>query len=130
MLASYTRAINNQQKWNGSLFRKETKAICLTHPDGISPAWYRASGITRINIVSPEKEYPNMCFNYILFNPVKDGFVNKPEDWEFSSYCEISENRNASLVDKTRIKEYGLEVSAVESGRDSNSHSTWFRVRT
>ena len=121
MLASYTRAINKQQVWSGSLFRKETKAICLTQSDGISPAWYSTSGITRINIVSPENEYPNMCFNYILFNPVKDGLVKKPEDWEFSSYCEISENRIASLLNKTRIKEYGLEVSAIKSGCDFES---------
>jgi putative transposase len=25
-------------------------------------------------------------FNYIHYNPVKHGYVNNPEDWEFSSY--------------------------------------------
>jgi len=28
MLASYTRAINKRNNWSGSLFRKQTKAIC------------------------------------------------------------------------------------------------------
>ena len=25
-------------------------------------------------------------FNYIHYNPVKHGYVERPEDWEFSSY--------------------------------------------
>jgi len=104
MLASYTRAINNQQGWSGSLFRKETKAICLTLPDCISPAWYTVFGITSINHISPEKQYPNICFNYILYNPVKDGLVKKPEDWEFSSFLGISGIRNDNLINLNRIK--------------------------
>jgi putative transposase len=27
-----------------------------------------------------------MRFNYIHYNPVKHGYVQNPEDWEFSSY--------------------------------------------
>jgi len=34
MLASYTRAINNQENRSGSLFRSETKAICLNELSG------------------------------------------------------------------------------------------------
>ncbi len=109
MLASYTRAINKQQGWSGSLFRKETKAICLTQPVDFIPTWYKISGITLINNVTPEKEYPNICFNYIISNPVKDGLVEKPEEWEFSSYTEMYEIRNTGLINKNRIKEYGLE---------------------
>jgi putative transposase len=110
MLASYTRAINKQQNWSGSLFRKETKAICLTLSNGISPASCLFSGITCINNLRSEKEYPNICFNYILNNPVKAGLVKKHEDWEFSSYFAVSGSRNDSLINSNRIKEFGLEV--------------------
>ena len=118
MLASYTRAINKQQVWSGSLFRKETKAICLTLPNGVSPAWFMISGVTCSNNIGPEKQYPDICFNYILFNPVKAGFVKKPEDWEYSSCCGTLRLRNDNLINSNRIREYGLEVSSNKSGYD------------
>jgi len=111
MLASYTRAINKQKGWSGSLFRKETKAICLTQPNGISPAWFTDFGVTRINSTNHLKEYPNVCFNYILNNPVKAGLVKRPEEWEYSSCREITGNDNNILINITRIKEYGLEIN-------------------
>lgn len=40
MLASYTRAINLQNDWTGSLFRQQTKAICLTQSDKITRSYY------------------------------------------------------------------------------------------
>jgi putative transposase len=65
MLASYTRAINIQENRTGSLFRKATKAECLTKIRGVTPAWYNVSGGTKINIEDPSKSYPRVCFNYI-----------------------------------------------------------------
>ena len=32
-------------------------------------------GIIQFVIDNPEKEYPNVCFKYILRKPVKDGLV-------------------------------------------------------
>ncbi len=111
MLASYTRAINKQNNWSGSLFRSETKAICLTQNDKLTKSWFTTQGITQINIQHPEKQYPNVCFNYINFNPVKDRLVKRNEDWEFSSYLDIIGSRNWPLVNKSRIKEFGLELA-------------------
>jgi putative transposase len=88
MLSSYTRAINNQENRAGSLFQKHTQAICLTTMEGITPAWYKTHGITVINISLPEKDYPVVCMAYIHNNPVKDGLVEKPDKWEFSSFRE------------------------------------------
>jgi putative transposase len=66
MLASYTRAINKQQNLSGSLFRKKTKAECITCTDGIEPPYYMVNGITRINILKPAiEQYPQVCFDYI-----------------------------------------------------------------
>ncbi|MBZ0244128.1 MAG: transposase, partial [Bacteroidales bacterium] len=72
MLASYTRAINNRNNRSGSLFRQKTKSICLSCGKNNARAWFDSQGITVINIQHSELQYPNICFNYINFNPVKD----------------------------------------------------------
>jgi putative transposase len=108
MLASYTRAINNQILSSGSLFRQETKAINISKPESVTSAWFNSLGLTYINAQNPERQYPNICFNYINKNPVKDGLVQKPEDWEFSSFLDITGRRNGKLINRNRIKEYGL----------------------
>jgi len=86
MLRSYTRAINIQENRSGSLFKPHTKAECLTNNSAITPAFFDTIHGTLINIPYPDKEYPKLCFNYIHNNPVKEGLVKKPEDWEFSSF--------------------------------------------
>jgi len=108
MLRSYTRAINKQENNSGALFRQQTKAICLTTIDKVAPAWYQSNGVSVINIKDPIKEYPNVCFNYINFNPTKDGLVENPDDWEFCSYPDIIGLRKGTLINKERIKEFGL----------------------
>lgn len=40
-------------------------------------------------------------FNYIHYNPVKHGYVNNPEDWEFSSYRYYSLGASASWLSDT-----------------------------
>lgn len=110
MLASYTRAINKQQNWSGSLFRSESKAVCLTEINGISPAWITNMGITEITVDVPDIDYPNVCFNYILNNPVKDGLVKRPEDWEFSSYSDFIGIRKGNLINRNCIQEFGLSA--------------------
>ncbi len=110
MLRSFTRAVNNQQNSTGNLFREETKAICLTKITEITPNYYNSMGITHINVGIPVKQYPNICFNYILNNPVKDGLVTKPGDWEFSSYLDTVGLRNGKLINRDRINELGLGI--------------------
>ncbi|MBW6481020.1 MAG: transposase [Bacteroidales bacterium] len=111
MLASYTRAINQSYNRSGSLFRKETKAICVTKVDKIARSWLNSQGVTMVNAVIPENQYPNICFNYILFNPLKDRLVKKNEDWKFSSYADTINLRKGKLISRERIREFGLEVN-------------------
>ena len=106
MLASYTRAINNQQKRSGSLFRPKTKAECVNCIDGITPSFIISEGTTFINVSNPEKQYPQVCFNYIHNNPVKAGLVEESVDWEFSSAMDYFGKRKGTLVNKSVTKEY------------------------
>ncbi|MBN2634646.1 MAG: transposase [Prolixibacteraceae bacterium] len=110
MLRSYTRAIQKQNKITGSLFQHRTKAVCLTEIDGITPAWFQTNYGTVINIIDPEKEYPQICFNYIHQNPVKGGLVNSPSEWEFSSYRDYTNERNGQLINRERAEKFGLRV--------------------
>jgi len=108
MLRSYTRAINKRIERSGALFREETKAICVNCNSEITRTWFTSQGITNINILNPEKEYPNILFNYILHNPFKDNLVKKPEDWEFSSLRDFLGIRNGTLIKRELINEMGL----------------------
>jgi len=108
MLRSYTRAINNQENRSGSLFKLHTKAECLTKAEGVTPSFYNTSYGAMINIPNPEKEYPQVCFNYIHNNPVKAGLVNNPGDWEFSSYQSYYGSSKVTLINKAKAKEFGL----------------------
>ncbi len=108
MLSSYTRAVNIEKNLSGSIFRQKTKALCLTRIDKITKAWYISQGATSINIQLPEKQYPNVCYNYILKNPVKSGLVARYADWEFTSYLDIAGKRKGKLLAYERIKDLGL----------------------
>lgn len=108
MLRSYTRAINKEEERSGSLFREETKAVCLNKTEGLSPSWYTISGITTINIRRPEHQYPQVCFDYIHYNPVKHNLVKSPGLWEFSSFTEYSSAKEKSLINREKAFELGL----------------------
>lgn len=108
ILRSYTRAIQKQQKITGSLFQKETKALCLTEPQGVSPAYFNTHFGMMGNLDLPETNYLNVCFDYIHQNPVSSKLVDNPEDWEFSSYRDYYCGRKGKLVNRTRAKELGL----------------------
>ena len=104
MLRSYTRAINKQFDRSGNLFRESTKAECLTNIQGITPSFFGSL----INVRIPEKEYPQVCFNYIHQNPVNANLVKRPEDWQFSSYPDYFAGRNRKLINKIRAVEFEL----------------------
>ncbi len=108
LLSSYTRAVNLQNGSSGSVFRQKSKALCLNSNDKLSKAWYYSQGVARINLQVPKYQYPNVCYNYILNNPVKSWLVATPEDWEFSSYLDICGTRKGKLLAYERIKELGL----------------------
>ncbi len=106
ILSSYTKAINKQKNRSGSLFRKRTKAECVNCPKGISPSFVYELGITKLNITYPEKQYPQVCFNYIHQNPVKARLVKKETDWEFSSARDYAALREGELINKKVAGEY------------------------
>ncbi len=118
MLRSYTRAINKQEKLSGSLFRKNTKAECITCPEGIAPSWFMENGITTFINLLPEDDYPQVCFNYIHNNPVKAKLVKKADEWEFSSAMDYTGLRNGQLINKKTAIEFGL----IKSGLDLKSN--------
>lgn len=113
MLASYTSAIHKQKKTSGSLFRDKTKAVCLTKAESITPSYFNSYFGTYLNLSIPEKEYPQRCFDYIHYNPVKANLVKRADDWEFSSCKDYSGLRNGKLINRERAKEF---LSGIISG--------------
>ena len=109
MLRSYARAVNKQEQRVGALFREETKAECLTSAEGITPSFYNTPSGTLINISDPEKEYPQICFDYIHFNPVSAGLTHTPEEWEFSSFRDYCGMRDGHLINRERAAEFGIK---------------------
>jgi len=110
LLRSYTRAIQKQEKFTGSLFQHRTKSICLTDIFGVTPAWFETIVGASINIPDGEKDYPQVCLNYIHQNPVTAGMVKNAGDWEFSSYRDFSGERDGKLINRKRAAEFGLHI--------------------
>lgn len=108
LLRSYTRAIQKQEHMTGSLFQNRTKALCLTEPQGVSPAYFNTHFGMMGNLDLPETNYLNVCFDYIHLNPVSSKLVAEPEDWEFSSYRDYFCGRKGKLVNRELAKELGL----------------------
>ena len=108
ILRTYTRAINNQEKRSGSVFKSHTKAECVTKVNATTPSFFNSSFGAQINVRIPENEYPQVCFKYIHDNPVNAKLVTKPENWEFSSYMDYVGLRNGKLINRQRAKEFGL----------------------
>ena len=106
MLRSYTNAINKQQKRTGKLFREKTKAECINCPKGLTPSFITVNGTTYFTVEITERQYPQVCFNYIHQNPVKAGLVKYAEKWEFSSAKDYAGLRHGSLVNKDVAKKY------------------------
>ena len=103
MLRSYTNAINKQRKRSGSLFRKETKAECVTSFNGPIPNFINANDV---NIKFPEEQYPQILFNYIHQNPIRAKLVDDEKDWEFSSAIDYLGIRDGKLINKKIASEY------------------------
>lgn len=108
LLRSYTRTINKQEQKTGSLFRPHTKAICLSKAESITPSYFNSYFGTYLNLSIPEREYPQLCFNYIHQNPVKANLVKRAEDWDYSSFKDYCGLRNGKLINRERTKEFIL----------------------
>lgn len=59
--------------------------------------------------------YDFYCFHYIHQNPVVAGLVNKPEDWEFSSYRDYIGKRNGTFMNKKlTLKVLDLNIDEIK----------------
>jgi REP element-mobilizing transposase RayT len=85
LLSSYTKGINKQEGRTGNLIQQNTKSKCLYAADG-------------------SNDYLKSCFDYIHFNPVSSGMVDKPEDWDFSSYIDYLGLRTGTLCNQALTK--------------------------
>ena len=80
VLHTYSKGINKQNNWTGSLFQQNTRAKCLTDGDA---------------------DYAPACFHYVHQNAWKAGIVQKMEDWEFCSFQDYAGLREGTLCNKS-----------------------------
>ena len=106
LLRSYTRAINKQENTSGSLFRQETKAICINCHKGQIPNSYETAYGKSMNVNYLSTNYPKICFDYIHENPVKANLVVHSTQWDYSSAQDYYGDRNGSLITKKLAFEY------------------------
>ena len=84
LFSSYTQSYNKLYKRRGSLFLKNFKRKPVEDDD-----------------------YLLKLVNYIHFNPVKHGFVEKPEDWKYSSYNAICKQANTLICFQEVLEWFG-----------------------
>ncbi len=82
LLRSYTRLMQQQEHFTGSLFQQKTKAKDLEDVKG-----------TTIN-------YIEQCAHYIHRNPLQSNLVRNLKEWRFSSYPDYLGIRNDKLCSK------------------------------
>lgn len=85
LLRSYTRSMQAQENFTGSLFQQKTKAKELVDADNAT-----------IN-------YLSLCAHYIHFNPLKARIVENLEQWKFSSYLDYMSLRNGTLCNRAML---------------------------
>ena len=74
LLHTYTKGINKQNNFTGSLFQQNTKAKIVSSSD-----------------------YRQICFHYIHQNPIKAKLTEKMEDWPYSSFPDYIGKRKGTL---------------------------------
>jgi putative transposase len=87
LLSSYTRAVNKQENFTGSIFQQRTCSKAM-----IGDFW-------------ASKFYPKSCFNYIHQNPIKARMVKKMEDWRYSSFGEYLGKEDFGILNKSLAHE-------------------------
>lgn len=97
MLRSYSRAINRQQRYTGSLFQQGTKALCLDDPTTSTYSFYYKNSVINPNSL-PEIDLTTNCMKYIHSKPVKSGLVFQPSDWLYTSYKSYVESTKDGLI--------------------------------
>lgn len=104
LLRSYTRIVNAENEFTGSLFRKSSKANAINDFKGLQANFWKSK--IAVSNMLPENQYPQICFNYIHDNPVKAGLVKKNIDWEFSSARDYSNLRYNGIINKQVAESY------------------------
>jgi len=92
LLKSYSKAINKQNGWSGSMFRGSCKA-----KDGWIDKFITVNSRFNQSKFSIENDYAFECLTYIHQNPVKAGIVENPFDWKYSSARDYLGERNGTL---------------------------------
>jgi len=89
----YTRAINKENGWSGSLFRNECQA-----KDGWIDEFVtlKKNGKEDFRFLSGTN-YGFLCFNYIHNNPVKAKLIDQITDYKWSSAKDYARIRNGTL---------------------------------
>jgi len=82
LLRSYTRAIQNQENFQGSLFQQKTKAQLLNKSSG--------NGLN----------HPAICMHYIHQNPKRAGLTTNLEEWQYSSFNDYANLGLGTLCNK------------------------------
>ena len=103
--SEYYLEATQEQLTNKKTFRVlcfKMKQNCINCNNETSVDFFHTVEGTIINLRNSEKQYPQVCFEYIHNNPIKAGLVNKLEDWEFSSAREYCYNKARTMVCKKR----------------------------
>lgn len=103
LLSSYTKAVNKQRGWSGSIFRGKTKV-----KDGWIEGPITLEGPNQHLFFRAENGYARQCFHYIHQNPVKAGLVLDAVDWPYSSASDYANLRQGALPNKELAKSLGL----------------------
>lgn len=91
---SYTRAINQEKNWTGSLFRKECKAKDGWIDEFITLIKENGKMDYRFSIGN---DFAYSCFEYIHNNPKEAGLVSRNTDWNYSSAKDYEGLRKESI---------------------------------
>ena len=98
---TYTRALNLERAWSGSLFRKACKA-----KDGWIDEFVTVDNNGRLDgRFRAGSDYAYQCFMYIHENPSKAGLVNQKEEWAYSSAMDYAGLRKRTMCNLTLGKE-------------------------
>ena len=106
LLRTYTRAVNKENNWSGSLFRSTTKAEPVNSLKSLMPTMADTQNTWLLKSILSEKQYPQICFNYIHLNPVRAKLVKNLLEWKYSSAQDFYGRRKKKLTNVDLAKKF------------------------
>jgi len=106
LLRTYTRAVNKENNWSGSLFRNGTKAVPIDSLKSLMPTLAITQNTLLLKSILSEKQYPQICFNYIHLNPVRAKLVKNLLEWKYSSAQDFYGRRKSKLTNVEVAKKF------------------------